>query len=254
MGGYSCQRKSNLTFTQVYGLWTLPTACLGKVFSDYTKNIIPEMFFGFYNSSGYGLDIGLIYDGSEKWKPVSYRSNTVYPSGSSGWVEGNSLSLANGETLYCKAWIEKLENKYYSLFNVSRTGYKDKDLLSEPYRWEVSSDFGRASGFYVNREIVIAANENAGNFTTSGCYLIDGKFLQHGLVTSDDYTYVWTDARSYAFSGDKKNEHLVEGADKRKILRLRDDNTSATINLGKISVSRTNSSSGATETVSIDFR
>lgn len=254
-GGYSCQRRSQLTFTEVYGIWKLPTACKGNLFTDYTKNIVPEMFFGFYTKGGYGLDIGLIYDGSGKWKPASMRMDTVYPSGGTAWVDGNSLSLPNGTTLYCRAWIEKAGDKYYSRFNVSRTGYKDKDLLSEPYKWEVSSSFGSnmTSGFLVNREIVIASN--ASSYVNSGCYLTDGKFLQHGLVTNGGVTYVWTDENTFSWPNrNNKWESFIKDSSGRNILRLRDDDTEATILLNKISVVHTNASNGATETVSINFR
>lgn len=126
------------------------------------------------------------------------------------------------------------------------------DLLSAPCEWELSSDFGSlmTTGYAVNREIAIGANSDATNYETSGCYLTEGKFLQHGLVNAGGVTYIWTDENSYAFPADSK-VILIGGADGRKILKLRKDN--GTVDSKKISATRTDSKTGATETVSINF-
>ena len=106
------------------------------------------------------------------------------------------------------------------------------------------------TGYAVNREIAIGANSDATNYETSGCYLTEGKFLQHGLVNAGGVTYIWTDENSYAFPADSK-VILIGGADGRKILKLRKDN--GTVDSKKISATRTDSKTGATETVSINF-
>ena len=59
-----------------------------------------------------------------------------------------------------------------------------------------------------------------------------------------DFWPVKSDSRMNTFAG----------TGGRKILRLRDDNTKATIDLSKISATHTDSTNGATETVTIDFR
>lgn len=255
MGGYSCMRKSRYSHVEVYGQWQIPTSYAGKYdATNSEKNIVPEMFYGFYKASGsgYGLDIGLYLTQGGSWKPFSNRLSTIYPSGSTAWVEGPALALTPGERLYCKAWIAKSGNNYYSYFNVSRKSYNGTDLLSTPCCWQISNSFGAdvSSGYMINREIVIAANSQAGNFETSGCYLYNGKFLSHGLVSSNGTTYVWTDDNSHGFSN-VSGEKFVIGTGNRRILRLRNENK--TVSDGIISASRTDSSSGATETVQISY-
>lgn len=260
MGGYSCQRKSRLAiFNKVYGKLQIPTYYAGVSPLDgdgnalYEKNILPEMFFGFYASDNWhGLDIGLRMVNGGKWAACTYRSSEACGNLVSSNTDSRILNISPGEVLFVKAWIGKEGTSYYSYFNVSRNSYDGTDLLSSPYKYEISSTFGEkmTSGYYVNREIAIAANP--ASYETSGAYLISGKWMTCGLVTPDNVTYVWTDANSFAWSNDSK-EAFVSGTDGRKILRLRKDN--GVVNTNRIKLGgRTDSSNGATETISIDFK
>ena len=55
MAGYSSMRTSSTTFMGVYGKWQIPTSYAGLIYTDWHKNVLPEMFFGFY-SNNMGLD------------------------------------------------------------------------------------------------------------------------------------------------------------------------------------------------------
>lgn len=260
MGGYSCQRKSRLAiYNQVYGKLQIPTYYAGicplddNGNPDWEKNVLPEMFFGFYASDNWhGLDIGLRMVNGGKWAACTYRSSEVCGSMPNWNTDSRTLNISAGEILYAKAWIGKEGTKYYSYFNVSRNSYGGTDLLSTPYKYEITATFGEKmdNGYYVNREIAIAANPTS--YETSGAYLISGKWMACGLVTPNNVTYVWTDDNSYDWPNDP-NEYFVAGTGGRKILRLRKDN--GTVNTNRIKLGgRTDSSSGATETASIDFK
>lgn len=260
MGGYSCQRKSRLAiFNKVYGKLQIPLYYAGVSPLDgngnalYEKNILPEMFFGFYESDGWhGLDIGLRMVNGGKWAVCTYRSSKACGSLATSNTDTRILNISPGETLFAKAWIAQEGSKYYSYFNVSRNSYDGADLLSTPYKYEISATFGAkmTQGYYVNREIAIAANP--ASYETSGAYLVSGKWMACGLVTPNNVTYVWNDANSFSFDN-KSTETFVTDANGRRILRLRKDN--GTVNTKRIKVGgRTDSSSGATETASIDFK
>lgn len=255
--GYSCMRRSRYAHTEVSGKWVIPTYYAGKFTSDSTGNIVPEMMFGFYDYStaSYGLDIGLVLTSSGKWNVGTWRSTNVCVGAQ--WkdsaTDGIIFSLTPGETLYCKAWIAKSGSNYYSYFNVSRSSYTGTDILSSPCCWQISSTFGAlmTTGYAINREIVIAANDAvASTYETSGCYSLGGKFQAHGLKTYSGVTYNWTDANSYAFTTINTRSYQYD-SNGRAVIQLRKDG--GTVNTNKINASRSDAATGAIETVNINF-
>jgi hypothetical protein len=256
-GGYSCQRKSAYLAKEVYGILKLPTNWASTAPDDinqYQSNILPEMFFGFYQSIGSaGIDMGIRMATGGKWRGFMHASSTVvYSSSENDKYTNPSWTLSTGQQLYMRAWISSESSAYYANLNISKTGYSGTDLMSIPLKARLNDTWGSAtysSGRYVNREIVIASNPNV--FETSGCYLINGEWKECGYVHPGDNTYVWTDAYS-ADMPQNSNEAFVTVNNKR-ILRLRKDG--GQVNQARIKViSRTNTANGATEKVSIDFR
>lgn len=254
MSGYSCMRDAKYLGYKVYGMLRLPTnyagICPGDTpdadSDDYLKNILPEMFFGMY--SGSGLDIGVRVSYNATWHPFIYGYNACDPK--DGAVFSSSKVTA-GTKLYMIAWIEKSGSKYYAKLNVSKTGYNNTDLMSSPLSNLLTNttlgSTALSKGLTIRRENVIASNPD--DCEESGCYSFDGQWLECGFVTPSEVTYVWTDANSTVFTG----AGATPGASGRKVLELRSD--SGAYDPRRIMVTgTTDTSSGATETVRIDFR
>jgi len=259
MSGYSCMRESKYNGYKVYGKLKLPTYYAGKCPSDapgaddddYLKNILPEMFFGMYDVDGTtrGMDIGIRLSYNATWRPVIFGS--IFTNSVDGAVFPSSKVTA-GTTLYMSAWVEKIGDNYYAKLNISKTGYTNTDLMSAPISNIITdSEFGPkalSTGVQLRRENAIASNPSS--FETSGCYSIGGQWLQCGYVTTRNVTYTWRDSNSAIFT----TPGAVAGASGLKVLELRKDGTS-TYNASRIKLTaKTDTTSGATETVSIDFK
>lgn len=250
MGGYSCLRKFNLQSKEVYGKVTLPSTCAGictgDITGDTSKNIVPEIFYGYYCPNG--IDIGIRVGGGGGWRTFCYGNSGICLSPGDGPFLPSSVGPST--TLYMRTWIEMIGTKYYAKINVSKTGYKNTDLMSTPFAVEVNESFGKkalSTGCDINREITIAANP--ASYETSGVYQTNAKFGATGVVTPKNVTYVWKDSNSLTFSG----TGATAGANGAKVLQLRKDG--GTYSTSRIKVkSVTDASDGATETVSIDFR
>ena len=254
MGGYSCLRKFKETIAkgkEAYGQITIPNTYAGKSPGDETgdtsANIVPEIFFGYYCPNG--IDIGIRVGYGGKWRVFCYGNDGICIPNLG--QDGPFLnSIGPGNLVYMKTWIEKVGSKYYANINVSKTGYTDKDLMSSPFKTEVTSGFGSttlSSGSVINREMTIAANPPS--YETSGCYMTNAKFGPCGVVTPGNVTYVWRDSNSQVFSGST----AVAGASGAKVLQLRKDGGTYISTRIKV-VGVTDPTGGATETVSIDFR
>lgn len=256
MGGYSCMREAKYKGYKVYGKLKLPTyyagICPGDApgakSDDYLKNIIPEMFFGMYDSGG--LDIGVRVSYGSTWRPFIY--GTVLEDATKNGDAFSSSSVTAGTTLYMSAWVEKVSTNYYVKLNVSKTGYNDTDLMSAPLSSKIktTSTFGStalSSGLILRRENTIASNPST--YETSGCYSIGGQWLQCGYVTPSEVTYVWRDSNSKEYTG----TGATAGASNLKVLQLRKDGGTYSPDRIKVTAT-TDTTSGATETVSIDFR
>jgi len=151
-----------------------------------------------------------------------------------------------------KSWIQN--SKAY--LNVSKTGYTNTDMLDAHWFVNITNTtfVERAKseqvGYEINREISIASNPTS--YETSGTYSINAQWLQCGFITTFEVTYVWTDENSLAHA---YNANELFGTDVlgRRVIRLRKDG--ALVNASHIKlIGRTNSESGATKKVSIDFR
>jgi len=254
MSGYSCMRDAKYKGYKVYGKLKLPTyyagTCPGDApnagVEDYKRNILPEMFFGMYDGSG--LDIGVRVSYNSTWRPFIY--GNVFANGIDGAAFPAS-SVTAGTTLYMSAWVEKVGTTYYEKLNVSKTGYNNTDLMSAPLSNKITNiTFGAtalSTGLLLRRENVIASNPD--ECETSGCYSLGGQWLQCGYVTASGVTYTWRDSNSYIFT----TPGATAGASGNKVLELRSD--SGTYDPNRIKVTATtDTTSGATETVSIDFR
>ncbi|AOY75928.1 hypothetical protein [Clostridium formicaceticum] len=259
MGGYSCTRKIKETIKgkEAYGMVTIPSYYAGICPGDsdpnqIPKNVVPEIFFGFYCPNG--IDIGIRVAGGGGWRPFCY-GNPGICTGNDGAIF-STTAVKPGTVLYMRAWIEKVGTSYYAKLNVSKTGYSGTDLMSTPLSTKLSNSFGEkalssesGSGCDVNREIVIAANPTS--YETSGAYEINAKWGVCGVVSPTNLTYVWTDANSYEFPSGTSGR--TQGASGKYVLQLRKDGgdySPSRIKVGSV----TNTTSGATETVSIDFR
>ncbi len=253
MGGYSCLRKFKFKGKEVYGKVTVPTAWAGLCPGDFDsskigENVVPEIFVGYYCPNG--IDIGIRVGGGGGWRPFCYGNTGIVLSSVTDGQIFNTSKVTPGTMLYMRTWIEKVGSKYYAKINVSKSAYDGTDLMNQPFSVQVNSSFGSTAlsgGCDINREISIAANPSS--YETSGAYLINGKWGDTGIISPDNYTYVWRDSNSATFSG----SGATSGASGSKVLKLRKDD--GTYNTSRIKVKNvTDVSSGATETVSIDFR
>lgn len=257
MSGYSSQRKSLVMGKAAYGLLTIPTnyagICPAPQTTEYVKNIIPEIFFGFYNAQtgGSGLDIGIRVDTGGGWVGFAYGTSGYFSYPNSDKVSFKS-TISPGETIYMKSWIQN--SKAY--LNVSKTGYTNTDMLDAPWSVNITNTTFAAransgqAGYEINREISIASNP--ASYETSGTYNINAQFLQCGFITTSEVTYIWTDANSLAHAANSQ-ELFGTDANGRRVIRLRKDG--AMVNASRIKlIGRTDSGSGATEKVSIDFK
>jgi hypothetical protein len=255
MGGYSCQRKSSqTTCREAYGKFTLPTNWAAQCPDEdtqYNQNILPEFFFGFYQSVGSpGIDLGIRMTTNSKWRAFMWMSSGV--GYSSQEAKGGVLTLNTSQLLYMRAWISKSGSSYYANLNISKTGYTNTDLMSSPLQHRLNDSWGNTtynSGRQVNREISIAANPS--NYETSGCYSLNGEWLDCGYVTVGGVTYVWTNANSAQHTANSQESFYPSSSN--RLLRLRKDGASVNTNRIKV-ISASDSTTGAHEKVSIDFR
>lgn len=254
MGGYSCLRKfTTVKGKEAYGQITIPNTYAGISPGDQTgdtsQNVVPEIFFGFYNPNG--IDIGIRVGYGGKWRTFCYGNDTICIPNLG--QDGPFLNtIAPGNLIYMRAWIEKVGTLYYAKINVSKTGYTGTDLMSSPFATQVSTAFGSTAlsasgGCDVNREMTIAANP--ASYETSGAYMTNAKFGPCGVVTPGNVTYVWRDSNCKVFSG----TGATAGASGAKVLQLRKDGGTYIASRIKV-IGVTDPSSGATETASIDFR
>jgi len=258
--GYSTQRKSKFYAKEVYGICKIPTnyagSCPAPQTTEYTKNILPEMFYGFYNADngGSGFDIGIRLDTGGSWVAFAYGTSGILAQADAKATFKSALSPGN--TIYMKLWIQS--GKVY--LNVSKTGYEGTDLLNSPFQVGISNTTfanranSGAAGYKINRELAIANGSAVANtYETSGCYMLNAEFLQHGYVTTSGQTYIWTDANSAVHLASSQEAFLPSNTATGRIIRIRKDY--AQVNTNRIKVlSRTDGANGATEKVSIDFR
>lgn len=199
MSGYCCKRSSARTnIIKVYGKWTLPTACAGVYStSDTSYNIVPEMFFGFYDPTGnIGFDLGILHTGGSQWR-ACYSGYTG--TNSVEWDDSdNTFSLTLGSTIYANGWVEKVSGKWYAKLNLSRVGYDYSDIIYFEHEINNSSVKNQCeSGFRVNREIAIAVNDNAVSYYESrNCYIHNATYTEHTLIEKNGAYCRWTDSES----------------------------------------------------------
>ena len=257
--GYSCKRTTiNNTIYQVYGKWTIPSSSAGIYSETNTNNNIPpEMFFGFYTSTGVGYDIGILLTGNNHWK-------AFYGSTQGGWSDANlSVTLIPGETLYVNSWFEKpTANTCVVHLTLSRTSYSHNEVGNFSYSLQPNDQAiinSIGPGCRVNREIAIPANYGARNtYLNSGCYLNEGRFSEHTIMMVNGSYSVWTD--SITLDVETLNpspgayDYLYDDTGK-SVLEFRKDEKQKGENVRKcISANRGNNSvTGAFETVTIQY-
>ncbi len=200
MSGYCCKRSSARTnIVKVYGKWTLPTACAGIYSaSDTNYNIVPEMFFGFYDSTGnIGFDLGILHTGGNQWKACY---SGYAGSGKIEWEDTkNTVSINLGSTIYANGWVEKdTSGIWHAKLNLSTRGYDYKDIVHFDHIIGNSSVKNQCeSGFRVNREVAVAVNDGAVSYYESrNCYIHNATYTEHTLIAKTGSYCRWTDSES----------------------------------------------------------
>jgi len=184
MGGiHTVYRKTtDHNIIGVKSILTLPTGC------EFRKNTVvgnssyngafPEFFHGFYSTSSYGLDIGIIYKGDFNLFFYSF-ANTQ----SSQWFESTSFTVPNNRIIELESWFE---NGYLATRCRDSEGkdLKSLDVYLTPEAYESMSK----NGCTVYREMCLAVNQDSnGQFNMpANCRFINAKWDKTILTSNSN--------------------------------------------------------------------
>lgn len=260
MGGYCGKRSSVRTnIIKAYGKMTLPKYVAGYYSTTNTaNNVVPEMFFGFYNSTGnLGFDLGILHVGGNQWK--------AFYGGYGEWDDSSIFNIEVGSIIYANAWVELTARGWCAKLNLSRQGYDNTDIIQFVHYIKNTSVANQCNkGFRINREVSIAANDGAlRTYETTGSYIYDAMFSDCTLIERTGAYCRWTDKESInikqvqPWQGGRFKCKYKNAPGKRNAIELRKDEGNVNTKFISADCRNVKDSTGtiyAKDTISIHFK
>ena len=171
MSGYRSRIATvQKNFVRVEGTLKLPLDFSNSV-DDGIQGVFPELFYGFYNTSGVGMDIGVMCRGNSGWKVFCYGDIVE----GHGWSQEVPIHLSKGQIITIGAQVGANDTMICTVNGKS-------------YNFKLNPGKGKllSGGCQINREMNLVPQSYTGcTLLKTNAYFKDAQWSHTDLYTVD---------------------------------------------------------------------